>query len=141
MKTKFIALVLSVFALSLAACSNEKDKAVEALQAEIVNINAELPMEIDQITVWDSCSVTNDNYIYHYTLIDTEEGEIYKLMQENIAEQKESITQALKESPEFVQDALPLLEKAGVSLVYEYTSSTNGKKIDITFTPEEVSQF
>lgn len=147
MKKNLVMFVAAIITLVLAACNNEKTEALKQLEAENEALNAELPMSVDEITVWDSVDIVGDSYIYYYTIepvkyeYNGENVPAFDILKENRVNQKESIVESLKNADEFMNDALPLIRKAGLSIVYSYKNPTGDETFDIVLTPEELAAF
>lgn len=137
MKKILLMLLLGIAVVSFSSCKNEKDEAMKQLQTTLVEVNAELPSQIDECSTWTSAEIADGNWVYNYTVADTEDGAVIKASRDNAAELKAQIREGLRD-PDFINDSKPLLVKAGLGLKYLYTSETTGDTMEIIFTPEEV---
>lgn len=137
MKKILLMLLLGIAVVSFSSCKNEKDEAMKQLQTTLVEVNAELPSQIDECSTWTSAEIADGNWVYNYTVADTEDGAVIKASRDNAAELKAQIREGLRD-PDFINDSKPLLVKAGLGLKYHYTSETTGDTMEIIFTPEEV---
>ena len=138
MKKILLMLLLGIAVVSFSSCKNEKDEAMKQLQTTLVEVNAELPIQIDECTTWTSAEIADGNWVYNYTVADTEDGAVIKASRDNAAELKAQIREGLRD-PDFINDSKPLLVKAGLGLKYLYTSETTGDTMEVVFTPEEVA--
>lgn len=139
MKKILLMLLLGIAVVSFSSCKNEKDEAMKQLQASLVEVNAELPSQIDEYFTWTSAEIADGNWVYNYTVADTEDGAVIKASRDNAAELKAQIRETLSQEAEFLNDSKPLLVKAGLGLKYFYTSQTTGDTMEVIFTPEEVT--
>lgn len=138
MKKILLMLLLGIAVVSFSSCKNEKDEAMKQLQTTLVEVNAELPSQIDECSTWTSAEIADGNWVYNYTVADTEDGAVIKASRDNAAELKAQIREGLRD-PDFINDSKPLLVKAGLGLKYLYTSETTGDTMEVVFTPEEVA--
>lgn len=138
MKKILLMLLLGIAVVSFSSCKNEKDEAMKQLQTTLVEVNAELPSQIDECFTWTSAEIADGNWVYNYTVADTEDGAVIKASRDNAAELKAQIREGLRD-PDFINDSKPLLVKAGLGLKYLYTSETTGDTMEVVFTPEEVA--
>lgn len=138
MKKILLMLLLGIAVVSFSSCKNEKDEAMKQLQTTVVEVNAELPSQIDEYFTWTSAEIADGNWVYNYTVADTEDGAVIKAFRDNAAEFKAQIRERLSLEAEFMNDSKPLLVKAGLGLKYLYTSETTGDTMEVIFTPEEV---
>lgn len=138
MKKILLMLLLGIAVVSFSSCKNEKDEAMKQLQTTLVEVNAELPSQIDEYFTWTSAEIADGNWVYNYTVADTEDGAVIKASRDNAAELKAQIREGLRD-PDFINDSKPLLVKAGLGLKYLYTSETTGDTMEVIFTPEEVA--
>lgn len=139
MKKTLLILLAGILAVAFSACKNEKEETLKQLQAEVESINAECPMQVDEITTWKSFGIEDGTIVYSYTVMDVEGVDVIKLLKENAAEQKKNLENNLKQTDEFMTDSKPLVVKAGLGIKYVYTSSSTGDKAEMIFTPEEVA--
>lgn len=137
MKKILLMLLLGIAVVSFSSCKNEKDEAMKQLQTTLVEVNAELPNQIDEYSTWTSAEIADGNWVYNYTVADTEDGAVIKAFRDNAAELKAQIREGLRD-PDFINGSKPLLVKAGLGLKYHYTSETTGDTMEVIFTPEEV---
>lgn len=138
MKKILLMLLLGIAVVSFSSCKNEKDEAMKQLQTTLVEVNAELPSQIDECSTWTSVEIADGNWVYNYTVADTEDGAVIKASRDNAAELKAQIHEGLRD-PDFINSSKPLLVKAGLGLKYHYTSETTGDTMEVVFTPEEVA--
>lgn len=139
MKKILLMLLLGIAVVSFSSCKNEKDEAMKQLQTTLVEIIAELPIQVDEYTTWTSAEIADGNWVYGYTVADTEDGAVIKAYRDNAAELKVQLREDLSQEAEFMNDSKPLLVKAGLGLKYLYTSETTGDTMEVVFTPEEVA--
>lgn len=139
MKKTLLILLAGILAVAFSACKNEKEEALKQLQVQLGSINAECPMQVDEITTWESFGIEDGNIVYSYTVMDVEGVDVIKLLKENAAQQKKELKDNLKQTEEFMTDSKPLVVKAGLGIKYVYTNSSTGDKAEIIFTPEEVA--
>lgn len=139
MKKILLMLLLGIAVVSFSSCKNEKDEAMKQLQTTLVEVNAELPIQIDECTTWTSAEIADGNWVYNYTVADTEDGAVIKASRDNAAELKVQLRETLSQEAEFINESKPLLVKAGLGLKYLYTSETTGDTMEVIFTPEEVA--
>lgn len=139
MKKILLMLLLGIAVISFSSCKNEKDEAMKQLQTTLVEVNAELPSQIDEYFTWTSAEIADGNWVYNYTVADTEDGAVIKASRDNAAELKVQLRETLSQEAEFINESKPLLVKAGLGLKYHYTSETTGDTMEVVFTPEEVA--
>lgn len=139
MKKILLMLLLGIAVVSFSSCKNEKDEAMKQLQTTLVGVNAELPIQTDEYFTWTSAEIADGNWVYNYTVADTEDGAVIKASRDNAAELKVQLRETLSQEAEFINDSKPLLVKAGLGLKYHYTSETTGDTMEVVFTPEEVA--
>lgn len=139
MKKILLMLLLGIAVVSFSSCKNEKDEAMKQLQTTLVEVNAELPIQTDEYFTWTSAEIADGNWVYNYTVADTEDGAVIKASRDNAAELKVQLRETLSQEAEFINDSKPLLVKAGLGLKYHYTSETTGDTMEVVFTPEEVA--
>ncbi len=138
MKKILLMLLLGIAVVSFSSCKNEKDEAMKQLQTTLVEVNAELPNQLNEYITWTSAEIADGNWVYNYTVADTEDGAVIKAFRDNAAELKAQQLEELSQQAEFMNDSKPLLVKAGLGLKYLYTSETTGDTMEVVFTPEEV---
>lgn len=138
MKKILLMLLLGIAVVSFSSCKNEKDEAMKQLQTTLVEVNAELPIQTDEYFTWTSAEIADGNWVYNYTVADTEDGALIKALRDKAAEFKAQQRELITQEPEFINESKPLLVKAGLGLKYLYTSQTTGETMDFIFTPEEV---
>lgn len=139
MKKILLMLLLGIAVVSFSSCKNEKDEAMKQLQTTLVEVNAELPSQIDEYFTWTSAEIADGNWVYNYTVADTEDGAVIKAFRDSAAELKVQLCEKLSQEAEFINDSKPMLVKAGLGLKYLYTSETTGDTMEVVFTPEEVA--
>lgn len=144
MKKYLIFLFVSIFALGLCACNDnkEKEQAIYKLKEACAVINKDLPKELVG-TTWQSVEVTDTAYVYHYT-VEEDPGEDFISEFQTLKEEYKNnvLLSNLKENAEEDPNYKVLLEelkKSGLALVYTYTGEGTGKTTEIVITPEEVA--
>lgn len=140
MKKILLMLLLGIAVVSFSSCKNEKDEAMKQLQTTLLEINAELPNQLSEYLTWTSVEIVDGNFVYNYTVWDTEDGALIKALREKAAEYKVQQREEISQQPEFVNHSKPLLVKAGLGIKYLYTSQTTGETMEAVFTPEEVAE-
>lgn len=145
MKKTLLILLAGILAVAFSACKNEKEETLKQLQAEVESINAECPMQVDEITTWKSFGIEDGNIVYSYTVSSVEgfsDEEFANELSKNIDGLKEQNYTALKEqynTDADVHTAMSLVKKAEMGIIYRYTMAETGRSIDVVLTPEEVS--
>lgn len=140
MKKILLMLLLGIAVVSFSSCKNEKDEAMKQVQDSLLEVNAELPNQANEYITWTSAEIVDGNYVYNYTVADTEDGAVIKAFRDSTAVLKVQLREYISQQPEFVNDAKPLLVKAGLGVKYLYTSQTTGETMEVVFTPEEVAE-
>lgn len=116
-------------------CKDAKDTVVtKLLEAEAEKVNAQCPIQLDEVTRLDSCRVEGKMRLVTYVTVSYVDGKMFDL--EDYARMvKPSLVYAIQTNKE-----VDLVKKAGVVFVYLYRDNSGKLFGNIEITPDDYNQ-
>lgn len=132
-KAKTIGIIVGMIAFALSYYGVQqllKTDLESELKKTASEFNKQMPMAIDDFTRLDSVSTKGKtNFIYHYTLLDTEKSEVNLDTVNKYL--RPSIIQNVKESPD-----LKIYRDNNITMDYKYYDENGDFTMEIAVTPE-----
>ncbi len=114
-----------------------EDKGREYLNLQLRLMNAALPSQVDEYTLWNSVTIEGDRVVYHY-IIDEDYIDM-SLMQSNADELKSLLAESYDDIS--VKGFIEIAVSQGKGLTYRYEGSQTGLQCEMVFTADELKAF